>query len=449
MTKGVTSWDWVLSMKMVANAVDSGVAWKPIADGDVAAHICEALDDITEDLGDGEYRGCGLELQYPFSLAFGASGVALFLSYLASSDMAGSEPRAAIASHARSLIEQSFTAVSDRPMLLDLFRGFTGISWVYEHVRDVLFPGTKEDTLDETGSPLASWCNSPACPAEFLEGGAGICLYASELAGSPQRGKFLSAIVKAIQQKAEFTLSGISWSVSNRIHSSITREDPLSARESVRQLGAAHGVSGILACLASAFSAGVEQDSIRDMVHSSMSWMLAQKRPNPSTEMFPMFAGLDWPHHTTGWCNGDLGLGVALFQVGQAFGQSEWTDLALEVLRREAMKRTADIEYTNRKNCTLCHGSSGRLQIFNRLFHATDDPIFAEAALFWLRATLALRVPGQGIGGFLIDEPNNGGPKKVKGFLMGAAGVGLALLATITSQPPSWDKLLLASISRN
>jgi hypothetical protein len=82
------------------------------------------------------------------------------------------------------------------------------------------------------------------------------------------------------------------------------------------------------------------------------------------------------------------------------------------------------------------------------LYQETNDPALLGAAHRWLERTLASRRPGQGIGGFLcrckvadgrfdwIAEP---------GFLGGAAGVGLALLAAATPVEPGWDRLLLLS----
>jgi lantibiotic modifying enzyme len=433
--------------QMPASTARREIAWNPLADGDLAARICEAIDGITQDLRDTEYRGFGLESEYPFSLAYGASGVALFLSYVAASGIYGKASEATIAARARDLVEDSFTAVGARPMLPDLFRGFCGIAWVYEHVRDRLFPNAVEDTVSEMFSRVTLWCSSPLCPAEFLEGSAGICLYASELAPSPERSKLLKNMVEAIRAKARRTMLGTSWPVSRRVQASMARSALSLGGECPEQLGAAHGVSGIMACLAFAYAAGVDEDLTTSIVESSMNWMSIYKRAQSSPQIFPVFAGLDFPHHTTGWCNGDLGIGLALYQVGEVFGRQAWSDIGLEVLKHEAMKGVAEVEYANRNNCTLCHGSSGRLHIFNTLFQMTSEPIFAEAALFWLHTTLGMRVPGQGIGGYLVDEPSNGGPKTVKGFLMGAAGVGLALLGTITSQRPLWDKLLLASIS--
>jgi hypothetical protein len=86
---------------------------------------------------------------------------------------------------------------------------------------------------------------------------------------------------------------------------------------------------------------------------------------------------------------------------------------------------------------------------FNRLFQATGEECFAEAARFWLERTLAMRQPGRGIGGYLSWSPGEDGAlawRAEPGLLTGAAGVALALLAAATPVEPSWDRMLLASV---
>jgi lantibiotic biosynthesis protein len=76
----------------------------------------------------------------------------------------------------------------------------------------------------------------------------------------------------------------------------------------------------------------------------------------------------------------------------------------------------------------------------------TGEELFAEAARYWFEQCLALRAEGKGIGGFLLDEGFERGAKATRGFLMGASGLGLALLAAATPVAPDWDRLLLVSM---
>jgi hypothetical protein len=96
----------------------------------------------------------------------------------------------------------------------------------------------------------------------------------------------------------------------------------------------------------------------------------------------------------------------------------------------------------------LCHGAAGDAHLFNRLYQATGDPAFAEAARHWYERALDLRRPDEGFAGFPSWGPDR--DRKMTwiadaGFLTGAAGVGLAMLAATTPIEPQWDRLLLVS----
>jgi hypothetical protein len=100
-------------------------------------------------------------------------------------------------------------------------------------------------------------------------------------------------------------------------------------------------------------------------------------------------------------------------------------------------------------DAALCHGAAGLGHIFNRMFHATGEELFAGSAQRWLARALELRRHGEGIGGFLAAENHpEGGFNWVedRSFLTGAAGIALALLAATTAVEPSWDRMLLLSL---
>jgi hypothetical protein len=97
----------------------------------------------------------------------------------------------------------------------------------------------------------------------------------------------------------------------------------------------------------------------------------------------------------------------------------------------------------------LCHGAIGAGHIFNRLWQATAEPRLDDAARFWLAQGLAMRRPAGRLGGFhaVVSDGTGQSTRRVafRGLLMGAAGLGLALLAATTDVEPSWDRLLLLS----
>jgi hypothetical protein len=94
----------------------------------------------------------------------------------------------------------------------------------------------------------------------------------------------------------------------------------------------------------------------------------------------------------------------------------------------------------------LCHGAAGLGHLYNRIFQATGDRRFLDAALRWVESALEMKRDGEGIGGYQTWRPGEGGWTSDRSLLAGATGVALALLAAATPVEPSWDRLLLASV---
>jgi hypothetical protein len=82
-------------------------------------------------------------------------------------------------------------------------------------------------------------------------------------------------------------------------------------------------------------------------------------------------------------------------------------------------------------DAALCHGTAGRAHLFNRLGHALGDEVLVEAARRYYRDTLAR------IGVALPDTPR---------LTTGTSGIGLALLAAITPEEPTWDRVFLTTL---
>jgi hypothetical protein len=97
----------------------------------------------------------------------------------------------------------------------------------------------------------------------------------------------------------------------------------------------------------------------------------------------------------------------------------------------------------------ICHGAAGNGHLFNRLYQATGEPVFRDAALSWFDRALGFREEGQGVGGYRMWVPGAEGElgwRSDPGFLTGSAGVGLCLLAAASPVEPEWDRVLLADI---
>src|SRR5262249_13156575 len=138
------------------------------------------------------------------------------------------------------------------------------------------------------------------------------------------------------------------------------------------------------------------------------------------------------------WCAGDLSVAAALLVAGRCAGLPEWEREALAVARRAAQRPP---ELSGVRDAGLCAGAAGVGHLRNGMYQATGDPVLGEAARFWFRRTLDMRQPGQGVGGYQAFHPARLGDENWtddRGFLTGAAGIALALLAAITPVEPAW-----------
>jgi hypothetical protein len=148
------------------------------------------------------------------------------------------------------------------------------------------------------------------------------------------------------------------------------------------------------------------------------------------------------------WCYGDAGAGGVLACVAEVTGSLQEKRWAEQLLR--GATRSHPLAGTV-ASVSLCHGLAGLLHVHNRASQSLGSPALRSAALAWLDGLLAQRRGSRGIGGFTRFEergPAGPGGRTAQGYglLNGAAGVGLALLATVSAVPPAWDRALLLSV---
>jgi hypothetical protein len=94
----------------------------------------------------------------------------------------------------------------------------------------------------------------------------------------------------------------------------------------------------------------------------------------------------------------------------------------------------------------FCHGSGGVAHLLRALEDVTGDDRLAGPAASWTAHAFAQRVPGTGIGGFTTAAhmwDADGERLALGGLQIGAAGVGLALLASAGLARTRWDSVFL------
>lgn len=407
-------------------------AWRPILQGPQAEVVLTAAEEIAAALLPLTTAGASHSELVDWSL---------FFAYL---DRA--VPGRGHLDRATELLERAVGEIGSTFTRPSLYAGFPGVAWLVEHFKGwVLEDEEEDDPGEEIAASLRDFLGRSPWLAghDLISGLVGLGVYALERGSRPGGRECLERVVARLGETAERLPEGAAWRTLAWMMA------PEAAKLSPRghfDLGVAHGVPGVISFLAQASAAGAAE--ARPLLGDAVSWLLAQKQPPGGRSIFPNVVSPDRPGAGTriAWCYGDLGLAAALLLAARCSGEPAWEEEALEIARTVARRA---FETSGVVDAGLCHGAAGNAHLFNRIFQATGDPLFAAAARFWLEHTFALRRPGEGIAGYSAWAPGDGGNglwENDPSLLGGAPGIGLALLAAVSPVEPAWDRLLLVPI---
>jgi hypothetical protein len=428
-------------------------AWTPLLTGQAYEAALQALDDIAADLARWAEAPGDAREESPaspgrlLSLAGGEAGIALFFAYL---DRAfpdrGHDDTALL------FLERAVEGVGEEQTQPSLYSGFSGVAWVLEHLQGTLLEPGDEDPGEDVATALAGMLGQSPWPGEYdLIGGlVGYGVYGLERlprsGGIECLGSAVARLGELAERPGDGPAGGLTWRTPReRISEELRDRCP----EGNFNLGVAHGMPGAVALLGAACAAGLEEEA-RPLLDGAILWMLGQRLPPGAGSHFPSVVapGLDSASQgpsRAAWCYGDPGIAAALLAAGRAAGEPAWEREALAIAAAAAVR---PVETAGVVDVGLCHGAAGLAHLFNRFWQAGGDPACAAAARFWLGRALEMRRPGEGIGGFLAWLPDAGGElawRADPGFLTGAAGIGLALLAAVSPVAPGWDRVLQIS----
>jgi hypothetical protein len=428
-------------------------SWKPLLTGDLAERARAAVSAVAEALPNSPVSLPGevtepMAAAWKASIASGAAGEALLYSYLAfdreargEESPAGSDP----ADIALDLLDRATETVADVPMSDSLYSGFAGIAWLYDHLDGRLFEGGG-DANREVDEALISALEHLPWRGEYdlINGLVGLGIYALEGLPRPTAARCLERIVAALAGLAEQQPEGSTWfSPPERAPAYLHEQFP----QGLYNLGASHGMAGIVGLLGAACGAGVATGVARPLLADAVRWLLAHRHGPESPFCFSHFfyPGIDAGPSRLAWCYGDLGMAATLLVAARGAAEPDWERTALEIARHAAERPDTLARVSDPG---LCHGACGVAHLFNRMYQTTGDEPLARAAERWFERALAFQQPDVGVGGFRSWATGADGEQDWRddpGFLEGGAGVALALLAATSSVGPEWDRLLLAS----
>lgn len=394
-------------------AVHSRGSWQPILEGDLAARAHARIAQIADALHPHRARTTGKDADP--TLADGDAGIALFAAN-AERDAALPDSASGPEAIATSMLGRAVNDIDDRWRTPSLYSGVVGTGWVLAHMSNE-FASSGDLPLDALDEQLLELCGDAESEleADLIYGLVGIGVYVLERWPAPFA---LDCIPLIIDRLAQATRPG---------------------------LGLAHGMAGVIALLGAISRLDPAwRWRIAPLIERHIDELMRHRLPpNEARCAFPSAVG-GGPCRIA-WCLGDTSVASALLSVGMAFDREDWCGMAQDLAVAAAGRPSA---VSGVVDAGLCHGAAGLAHVFNRFFQATGDGRFAAAARQWFRHVLDMPEHPNGIAGFAAwthTDALGWHWHADRGFLTGAAGIGLALMAAAGAHEPVWDRVLLLS----
>lgn len=225
-------------------------------------------------------------------------------------------------------------------------------------------------------------------------------------------------------------------------------------------LGLAHGIPGIISFLGKACQHEILPEVSKPLLTQSVEWLCQQElKSHPGR--FPHSIILEEDDDLPGrlaWCYGDLCVVVALMHAAKGLKQNKWKQKAIEIALQTTQRQTpqkAGVNFNPKDNLVdigLCHGGGGIAHMYRKLYQATGNERFQQAADHWLQV-LITQYQQDDAGGYYKRMRVNPDTKaqyweEDYSFLEGYAGIGMVLLGFLNDQHDTdWERVLLLDIA--
>lgn len=338
----------------------------------------------------------------------------------------------------------SFNLINDGYFQHTFCSGIGGICWEIEYfVKNKSLEIDSNETLSDLDEFLAKKMFSDLEDNDnydFLHGAIGIGIYFLNHFSSPKSKIYLTEFIEKLEKKGIYEYDGsLKWI------STVNEEN--NTKKEVFNLSLSHGMPSIIIFLAKAYKNDISKNLVKRMLESLVKYILKNRHNHQVYgSYFPSWLCENEIKGKSrlGWCYGDLGVALALYQAGVSLKNKVWYEFAIEIFIHSAERRDLINESVN--DAGLCHGTAGIAHIFNRMYRNTGIEKFKETHEFWIKETLKMAKFEDGLAGYkTFYGEKYGGWKNEYGLLDGIAGIGLALISSVSDSDSKWDECLLLS----
>lgn len=266
---------------------------------------------------------------------------------------------------------------------------------------------------------------------DFMHGGVGVVFYFLKSKSESHR-EYSREFVDYLYEAADKDVTNLSFKWESYLF--------YNERAKGYNLSLSHGMSSLIIFLSQAYRLHINRKKVRLMLLGAVNYILSKEVDFSKCGFsFPSIIFKDTEETLVksrlGWCYGDLGIAVALWQAGKALDKMDWKEKAVDVLEKCIDRRKN--KRGKVEEAGICHGTAGISLIFRRMYLETGHPPFDREASYWFDETLS------GLG----NQKNNVSSSQGIDYtlLTGISGLYLVLLSAANKDRQTWDTLFLLS----
>ncbi|SHL00040.1 lanthionine synthetase C family protein [Chryseobacterium polytrichastri] len=319
--------------------------------------------------------------------------------------------------------------------------GATGFAWLLKFFNKEGFVDFEtEDVLSDLDEIIYNFAiiELDKGKFDFLHGAMGVLHYF--LTDAKDLNDYAKGIISKLHSIVEYTPEGkMYWPFFG-----IT--DPNKLEKSIN-FGLAHGQPAVVSILSKAYRLSPDNTILKELIENTTKTIIDYKYQDKRNSLYPSTV------HTLqnssyyskgsrmGWCYGDLGIAVALWDVGEILENDSIQLEALECIKKSALRR--DLQDGFVRDAAICHGSAGIMYIFNKFSLLDNGNKYKDEVEYWKNISVNLLNTNNDklVTGHCAWN-NNTGHYDDFGFLQGISGVGLSFLSLINPEI-KWGEVLL------